>query len=310
MSRFLAFPLVRLVLIVMAWGALLAAVVRLVHTPSTTDSIWWTLAINWIAAVLLLAVLILVERLTTGRPPRAIGFDPRKAIRDLAFGVALGAVLFSAVMLELGLSGHYRVTAFHVTPDIAIAALLLVADAITEELLFRGIVFRLIEEWAGTWIALVISAIAFGLLHAANPGATWVSTLAIALEAGVLLAAAFVVTRNLWLPIGLHFAWNFFEGPIYGTHVSGHTFLTNAISAHMSGPALLTGGSFGPEAGLPAIVTCLAAAALLLAYAKRRGSIVPPQWAAGRSREAAQRPTLGDADLNLAAEVLKIRVVP
>jgi hypothetical protein len=275
MRRFFAFPLVRLVLIVITWGALLSVVLIAVHTPRAADSIWWTIAINWITAVLLLALLILVERLATGRPPAAIGFDPRKAIRDLAFGVALGAVLFSCVIFELELGGWYRVSAIHVTPDVAIAALLLAAAAITEELLFRGVVFRLVEEWAGTWIGLLISAVMFGAIHAANPGATWVSTLAIALEAGVLLAAAFVVTKNLWLPIGLHFAWNFFEGPIFGTQVSGHTFLKSAIEAHVTGPALLTGGSFGPEAGLPAIVTCVVAALALLMYAKRRGLIVP-----------------------------------
>lgn len=283
MRRFFAFPLVRLGLIVLTWAALLSAVFAAVHKPSDADSIWWTIAINWITAVLLLGVLLLVERLAARRPPGAIGFDHRKALRDLALGLALAAVLFSCVVLELWLGGYYRITAIHVTPDVATAALLFVAAAVTEELLFRGVVFRLIEEWAGTWIGLLVSAVMFGALHAANPGATWVSTLAIALEAGVLLAAAFIVTKNLWLPIGLHFAWNFFEGPVYGTQVSGHTFLKSAIGAHVSGPALMTGGSFGPEAGLPAIATCLVAAVALLIYAKRRGLIVPPQWARSAS---------------------------
>jgi membrane protease YdiL (CAAX protease family) len=284
MRRFFAFPLVRLGLIVLTWGALLSVVLVAIHTPSATDTIWWTIAINWITAALLLGVLFLVERLAVGRLPGAIGFDRRGAFRDLALGLALGAVLFSCVVLELWLGGYYRVAAIHVTSDVATAVLLFVAAAVTEELLFRGVVFRLIEEWAGTWIGLLVSAVMFGALHAANPGATWVSTLAIALEAGVLLAATFIVTRNLWLPIGLHFAWNFFEGPVFGTQVSGHTFLESAIGAHVSGPALITGGSFGPEAGLPAIATCLVAAVALLIYAKRRGLIVPPQW--GRSGSA------------------------
>jgi uncharacterized protein len=269
-----------MVLIIVAFGIVLAPItlgVSRTH-PSAGESIWTSIMLSWAAAVVLLAVTIVIERVTTGRSPVEIGFDPRYALRDLAVGAALGALLFSAVVVELALGGYYRITAVHVTPQLAAAALLLIAGAVTEELLFRGVIFRLIEEWAGTWIALAVSAILFGAVHAANPGATWVSSSAIALEAGVLLAAAFVVTRNLWLPIGLHFAWNFLEGPIYGTQVSGHTFVTSALAAQLHGPVILTGGSFGPEAGLPAMVTCLVAAALLLAYAGRHSLIVTPRW--------------------------------
>jgi len=93
-----------------------------------------------------------------------------------------------------------------------------------------------------------------------------------------LLAAAFVVTRNLWFPIGVHFAWNFCEGPLYGTQISGRSFGADAVTAHLAGPALITGGQFGPEAGIPAIVTCLAVAVALLAYARRNGLVVAPLW--------------------------------
>jgi uncharacterized protein len=285
LKRFWAFPLVRMVLIVVAFGIVLAPLVFSVKRtqPGATESIWTSILLSWSAAVALLAVTIVIERVTTGRSPAEIGFDRRCALRDLVAGAGLGALLFSAVVLELALGGYYHITAVHVTPRLAAAALLLIAGAATEELLFRGVIFRLIEEWAGTWIALAVSAILFGAVHAANPAATWVSSSAIALEAGVLLAAAFVVTRNLWLPIGLHFAWNFLEGPIYGTQVSGHTFVTSALAAQVRGPAILTGGNFGPEAGLPAMVTCLTAATLLLAYAVRHSLIVTPRWVQRRT---------------------------
>jgi uncharacterized protein len=283
--RFWAFPLVRMVLIVVAFAAVLALLVLIVKRaqPGGAESLWTTIFLAWGGALALLAVTIVIERVTTGRSPAEIGFDPRFALRDLAAGASLGAVLFSAVVAELALGGYYRITAVHVRPELAAAALLLIAGAVTEELLFRGVIFRLIEEWAGTWIALAVSAILFGAVHAANPGATWISSSAIALEAGILLAAAFVVTRNLWLPIGLHFAWNFLEGPIYGTQVSGHTFVTSALGAQLQGPVTLTGGSFGPEAGLPAMVTCLVAAVLLLVYAGRHSLIVTPRWAQRRT---------------------------
>lgn len=285
MKRFWAFPLVRMLLIVVAFAVLLLPLILVTRKAPTggAESIWTSILFSWCAAVALLAATVAIERITAGRSLPQIGFNPRHALADLAIGAALGAFLFSAVVLELAAAGYYRITGVHFTPQLAAAALLLIAGAATEEILFRGVIFRLIEEWAGTWIALAVSAVLFGAVHAANPGATWVSSLAIALEAGVLLAAAFVVTRNLWLPIGLHFAWNFLEGPIYGTQVSGHTFVTSAFAAQMHGPAILTGGSFGPEAGLPAMLTCLAAAAFLLAYAVRHELIVKPQWVQRRT---------------------------
>jgi uncharacterized protein len=272
LRRVLAFPLVRLLMIVVLFGAFVAPVVVAFHPPYSTAG---SIAMSWILAALLIAALVIVERFAAGKPASAIGFNRRHAVRDLLLGFAIGAGLFSIVILELALAGCYRITATHLTSSLAVAAVLLLPDAIIEEVLFRGVVFRLVEEWTGTWIALAVSAALFGFVHVANPGATWFSTLAIALEAGVLLAAAFVVTRNLWLPIGMHFAWNFFEGPVYGTQVSGHAFGASALTAHLTGPAILTGASFGPEAGLAAIATCLAAAVALLVIATKEQAIQP-----------------------------------
>ncbi len=269
MARFLAYPLVRLVAIV----AILAGLLKMVLHPLYAAGAGLA-AISWVTATLALVVMISVERMATGRPPSAIGLNPRYVVRDLAGGLALGSAMFSGVVLVLALSGDYRVVTTHMTFDLAVAALVLIAGAVFEEVLFRGVLFRLVEESAGTWIALAFSAILFGLIHGLNPGATWFSSLAIALEAGVLLAAAFVVTRNLWFPIGVHFAWNFCEGPIYGTQVSGRDFLTSAIVPHVSGPMWMTGGPFGPEAGIPAIVIGVAVAIVLLVYAKRHALVV------------------------------------
>lgn len=280
MKRFFAFPLVRLALVATA----LAVVVALTAaTTSGRHGIWTGTLATAVIAASLICIIALVERFTTGRTLASAGFEPRFAGRGLASGLGLGALMFSLVVLELTLGGHYHVTGVHWSWDLAIAVLLAAAGAVLEEALFRGVVFRLIEEWAGSWIALAFSAILFGAAHAFNPGATWISTVAIALEAGVLLGAAFVVTKNLWFPIGLHFAWNYFEGPVYGTQVSGHAFSASLLTAHIAGPPWLTGGAFGPEAGVPAIATTLIASAALLAYASGHSLIVPLL----RSRRAA-----------------------
>jgi uncharacterized protein len=266
MQRFFAFPLVRIVLVVALFAIPFTAGLLFARRP---HGVWVDVALTWALALLLFAIVALVERVTVGRTIAQIGFPRKNAARDFALGLLIGAALFCAVIAQLAATGRYHIDAVHVTADLAIAVLLFLPGAAIEELLFRGVLFRLLEEWAGTWIALAVSAVLFGLAHLANPGATAESALAIALEAGVLLGVAYVVTRSLWLPIGLHFAWNFCEGPIFGTSVSGHVLLASAVTARVEGPAWVTGAAFGPEAGICAILASLVATAAFLVYARR-----------------------------------------
>jgi uncharacterized protein len=272
MQRFFAFPLVRIVLVVALFAIPVSAGVLFARQ---THGTWGSIALTWVLALSLFAIVVLVERFTVGRSIAQIGFPRKNAVRDFALGLLIGTVLFCAVIALLTVTGHYHVDALHVTADLAIAALLFLPGAAIEELLFRGVLFRLLEEWSGTWIALAVSSILFGVAHLANRGATAESALAIALEAGVLLGLAYIATRSLWLPIGLHFAWNFCEGPIFGTTVSGHAVLASAITAHLDGPSWLTGGAFGPEAGIYAIGTCLVASIAFLAVISARARAGP-----------------------------------
>ena len=140
-----------------------------------------------------------------------------------------------------------------------------------------GVLFRILEQGLGSWIALGLSAVVFGLMHAANPGATATSVFAIALEAGVLLAAAFMFSRRLWFVYGLHAAWNFCQGTLYGIPVSGTTADGWLVSTR-TGPDWLSGGVFGAEASVVAIALCSACTLVLLRMALRNGTIVPPAW--------------------------------
>jgi membrane protease YdiL (CAAX protease family) len=269
--RFFAFPLVRMVAILAIFiGVVFAANAAHLHLSRALE--------GWILLAILAAIVLTVERLAVRRGPSEIGFDPRNITRDTFLGLALGAVLFSLVIIELVATRSYHIDGVQWTNAALYAALWLLPGAALEELLFRGVLFRLLAEWSGTWIALGVSAALFGASHVLNPGATWFSTAAIAIEAGVLLGAAFIATRSLWFPIALHFAWNFCEGPVYGTQLSGMTIGHSLVRAQMSGPVWLTGGTFGPEASVPALVTCLVAAVALLVYASRTGSIVPCPW--------------------------------
>jgi hypothetical protein len=129
-------------------------------------------------------------------------------------------------------------------------------------------------------VALAISALFFGLAHAANPGATLFSSVAIAIEAGVLLALAFALTGRLWLAIGIHTGWNVAEGTIFGVAVSGTgAHPASVLHGALSGPALLSGGSFGPEASVAAIVVCVLASAALYVLEVKKAPVVEPSAA-------------------------------
>lgn len=210
------------------------------------------------------------------RPPPEL--KAKGCLAEFAIGLGLGCLLFSIVMGLLWALGVYHPGPWGSLAPLASGALVGLCAAVLEEIVVRGFIFRLLSLATGTWIALLVSAALFGALHAFNPGATWFSSIAIALEAGILLAAAFVVTGRLWLPIGLHMAWNFTEGSVFGMSVSGGKQTPSLIGGTLNGPVILTGGAFGPEASILAVVVCLALALLLLARAVRLHVIEKPAW--------------------------------
>ena len=190
-------------------------------------------------------------------------------------GLAIGVLLFCMVYVTLWVLGVASFQGFNASAKLAVAAALAAGAAIGEEIVFRGVVYRLFEEGFGTGIAVLLSGALFGLLHAGNNGATLESSIAIALEAGVLLASAYALTRSLWLPIGMHFGWNFTEGGIFGTAVSGGGAGGGLLNVRLVGPDALTGGQFGPEASLPAVGVCLTAAIVMLILAEQGGQWQP-----------------------------------
>ena len=193
------------------------------------------------------------------------------AARGLAGGVAAGAALFMLVCLILWAVGAVTFGGFNGLAGVGAALAVAIASAVGEEIVFRGVIFRRLEAALGTSVALLISAAVFGLLHAGNAGASWTSTLAIALESGVLLGILYAATRSLWLPIGLHLGWNFTEGGVFGAAVSGGQY-QGIFPVTLSGPNWLTGGAFGPEASLAALIVSLCASTVLALYAVRGGT--------------------------------------
>ncbi|MCO1654100.1 CPBP family intramembrane glutamic endopeptidase [Pseudonocardia humida] len=234
---------------------------------------WITLAVGVATAVLAVVVYRWVVRLTERRPVTEL--SGRGAAAGLGGGLLLGVALFGAVIANLAFLGFYAVHGLgSVTGAVGLFGFM-AAAAVTEELLFRGVLFRIVEGWTGTWIALVLTSALFGASHLFNPNAGLWGAVAIAIEAGGMLTAAFIATRTLWLPIGLHFGWNLAAGALFSTEVSGNDTPQGLLDATMSGPAILTGGDFGPEGSPYSLLFCLLVTAVLLWVARRRGHLVP-----------------------------------
>jgi uncharacterized protein len=198
----------------------------------------------------------------------------RKVWRDGPIGLGLGVFFISSVVAVVWLAGSYVVTGTNSEVEwLRYLFLAGLGTAIAEEIVFRGVLFRIAEEGLGTWAAIVMSAVFFGGIHIMNPGATVWSSIAIAIEAGVLLGLAYHLTRSLPLVMGIHMAWNFTQGAVYGIPVSGVAIPGFLVSTR-PGPEWLTGGIFGVEASVVAVVMSVVASAAMLMAARKRGSIV------------------------------------
>ena len=286
-KRILQFPLVALILaflIVTVAQALAAGASFVAGTPqgqlASPSDIVFSLAVT---VLVVLAYKLVVVRL--GEHPRDdLPFDGRA--RDAVSGFAQGTLLFSAIVGVAALLGVYRALGLSPAEDwlpILIGTGLMAG--VTEEILLRGIVFRWLEELGGSWLALALSALLFGFLHAANPNATVVSSLAIALAAGVLLGGAYMLTRNLWLAIGLHAGWNVTQGLLWDVPVSGFA-LDGWVESRLVGDPMLSGGSFGLEASVITMVMATIYGVWLIVRAARRGHVVRNWWARRRLNEA------------------------
>jgi membrane protease YdiL (CAAX protease family) len=208
---------------------------------------------------------------------QAVEIAASGAVGHFLLGSLIGLGLFCIVYAVFLAMGIATFKGFGSTQGLGIALALSISSGVCEELIMRGGVFRIMEQGAGTLVALLFSAALFGALHRMNPGATTLSSIAIAVEAGILLAAAYALTRSLWLAIGLHFAWNFTEGGIFGAQVSGSK-VTGLLNMPLSGSDIMTGGAFGPEASIVAMIVCTAAGLIMLGLAIHKGEWKPMRF--------------------------------
>jgi len=260
----------------LVWQFAAVAAVALIGSQAvaaTGGNPWATCVLGVLTAALAVAVYRWVVRRTERRTPAEVA--GKGAAAATGWGTLGGVALFAAVIAAIALCGGYEVTGFGSVPGAVGLVGLMAAAAVTEELLFRGILFRIAEERLGTWLALVLTSVPFGLIHLVNPHADLWGALAVAIEAGGMLTAAYAATRNLWVPIGLHFGWNFAASGLFSTEVSGNDTPQGLLDAVTSGPVLLTGGDFGPEGSLFAVLFCVLATVGFVVLARRRGRLAP-----------------------------------
>jgi membrane protease YdiL (CAAX protease family) len=275
--RIVDFPLVAMVIAVALFilATTIAAGIDMLAHPAIRG-FTFEMKFDLLAVVLLIITYELVIR-RLGEHPRD-DYRDRQWLRHLLLGLGAGLGIFSvAVAIAAGL-GVYHLNGegdfSGLLPALIASALF---PAVNEELLFRGILFRWIEEFGGSWAALLVTSVLFGCAHLLNPHASPIAAVGIAFEAGVMLGAAYMLTRSLWLPMGLHAAWNFAQGEIYDIPVSGIP-VHGMLNARLSGPPLLTGNGFGLEASIIAIVVATLFGLTLLWLAIRKGEIVQPRW--------------------------------
>ncbi len=199
-------------------------------------------------------------------------------IKNITIGLVLGSVLQSLTILVIYLKGGYTVVTINPVQFLIPPLTMGLTSAVFEEILLRGIIFRITEEQLGSYLALLISALLFGLMHLANPNSSLTVGIGLAIQAGLLLGAAYMYARSLWLPIAIHFSWNFTQSAIFGASVSGKAISKTLITSKIAGAEWFTGGTFGPEGSIQATLFCLIATIVLLILSHKEGKIMKPFW--------------------------------
>jgi membrane protease YdiL (CAAX protease family) len=284
--RFLMFPLTRIIVAIVVIAVPQIGVALAAHALGLELLMVSAAALTAATALLALYVVgVVIER----RRPDELGFPAHGLAAATVRGFGLGTAVFASVVLLMSVAGFAHVAAAPAPPygAVALSLLTFLFVGLGEEVAVRGLIFRVLEEWVGSWGALVLSALLFGAVHLGNAHATVWAGVAIALEAGLLLAAMFMLTRSLVFVSATHWAWNFMEGPVFGCAVSGGK-TEGLLHTTTSGPDTWTGGEFGPEASVIAVLVCSAVTLVVLVLAVRRGQVRPPAWRAGAQR--GQRP--------------------
>jgi len=207
-------------------------------------------------------VIFILLKVLDNKGLKDIGFNSISENRfELLCGLILGAVSMTIVFILLLVSNNIVLSNSLIKPNFSSSILigipLFILVAISEETICRGYILNILNQMEKPWLSVVMSSAIFAVMHIANPNAKLVGILNIFLV-GLLFSFMYIRTKSLWMPIGYHFTWNYFQGNIFGFPVSGQTQQSGIYIIKSIKENIFTGGAFGPEGGILTSIVIIA----------------------------------------------------
>jgi membrane protease YdiL (CAAX protease family) len=235
---------------------------------------------GYLAAVIFITLIFICYRAYTKYIEKRETFELSfsGSYKEISAGFLISIGLIFVILIILYIAGFFKINGVSSDLSVLLKGLFTMGLAVFfEEIVFRLILFRLSEEFFGTWIALILQALIFGVAHIGNPNASILSTLALVFSGGLLLTTAYIYTRRIWLVFGIHMGWNYLLAYLFNIPVSGREH-EGWIQTTINGPTWLTGGPFGIEASVLTVIFCLAVWFILLKKSVVSQKIIAPQW--------------------------------
>lgn len=214
-----------------------------------------------------------IVRFVSGR--RVVEFSTPGAGREISWGLIIGVGIVAAAVAILAALTVYRVVDVQLGWGVVTGLMFGLGPAVMEEIFFRGVLLRILDDWIGSWGALAIVSVVFALVHSFSSPAGPVAAVFILVSASLVINMAWFLTRRLWLPIALHLGLNAAQGALFGLNVSGNDTGQGLLRAELRGPDVLTGGAVGGEGSVPFLVIALLAGIAMTVAAVRRGVMLP-----------------------------------
>ena len=277
-QRFLNFPLTKIILGLLICFAVFIIAQQLtgkILDLTTIDKNYRNLIKGIIASSFVIFTYIYFYR---KYEKREIGeFSGKGLLKNTILGVLIGTTLQGLTILVIYFFGDFQLISVNPFSSIITPFAVAFSVAIFEETLLRGIIFRIVEEKLGSYISLLISAIIFGAAHLLNPDSSVISSICIGIV-GFMFGASYIYSRSLWLPIAIHFSWNFVQSGIFGAITSGNEKTSSLFSTKISGAEFITGGAFGPEGTIQATLFWLLVSIVFMVLITKQKKLIRPFW--------------------------------
>lgn len=274
----LKFPLTRIILgLLLCFGVFIIAqqLVGKVLDATTIEKNFRNLIRGIIASSFVILTYTYFYKKIEGR--KILEFSGSGLFKNVISGVLIGTITLVLTVLVIYIWGNFRIVSVNSISSMVTPFAVAFSVAVFEEILLRGIIFRIAEEKLGSYISLLISAIIFGVVHLFNPDRSVVSSICIGV-AGFMFGASYIYGRSLWLPIAIHFSWNFMQSGVFGTITSGNEKSGSLFTTHISGNELITGGAFGPEGTIQAILFWSIVSIIFIILIVKQNKLIKPYW--------------------------------